>query len=209
MRPVVSAAIFAALTTFVVALSLRAASAALAIVAVAAVTGLVTWFAGQFSTDETSGLALANPASAVALTVVGRSSVTVLLPLIAAQVVGALLGGLGAMGLDSVLGDTLIWPEPDLVATGVVVLVLGIAATWLLFAIDAQISEGFAAIPPLLAGAALPLSLGSALNPSVVVGLATAGLLPWTIAGVAAGVGLVAGVVGAYTVALITPTEEH
>lgn len=209
MRPLVSAATFAAVTTFVVAISLRAASATLAILAVAAITGLITWFAGQHSTEDNSGLALANPASTVALTVVGRSNAALVLPLIASQVVGALLGGLAALGLDPVLGDALIWPQPDLIATAIVVLVLGIVATWLLFVIDAQISEWFAAVPPLLAGAALPLSLGSALNPSVVVGLATAGLLPWDVASVAAGAGLVAAVAGAYTIALISPAEEH
>ncbi|MBK5217917.1 MAG: hypothetical protein JJE02_10065, partial [Propionibacteriales bacterium] len=67
--------------------------------------------------------------------------------------------------------------------------------------------EAYAALPPLLAGAALPLSLGSALNPAVVIGLATAGLLPWTVAGVAAAAGMLAAVAGAYTISWISPSE--
>ena len=207
MRKYLRAAFFAALTTFVVAISLRAPDATLAIVAVAGITVLVTWMSVQHSTEEDSGLVLANPASAVALTLVGRSPSGNVLPLIAGHLVGAVLGGLGALGLDSWLGDTLTWPTPDPIATGVIVGVLGIVSTWLLFAIDAQISEAYAALPPLLAGAALPLSLGSALNPAVVIGLATAGLLPWTVAGVAAIAGMLAAVAGAYTISWISPSE--
>lgn len=207
MRKLVAAALFAALTTFVVALSLRAPDATVALLAIAAITVLVTWFAGQHSTEEESGLALANPASAVALTLVGRSNSATILPLIAAQLVGAVVGGFAALGLDGKLGDTLIWTEPTLLTTGIVVGVLGIVATWLLFAIDAQVSEAYAAIPPILAGASLPLSLGSALNPAVILGLATANLISWDVAGVAAVAGLVAAVVGAYTFKVISPTD--
>lgn len=208
MRKLVVAALFAALTTFVVALSLRAPDATVALLSVAGITVLVTWFAGQHSTEEESGLALANPASAVALTLVGRSSTVTILPLIAAQLVGAVIGGFAALGLDSQLGETLIWSEPKLLATGITVGVLGILATWLLFAIDAQISEAYAAIPPLLVGAALPLSLGSALNPAVILGLATADLISWDVALVAALAALLASVIGAYTANVISPIEQ-
>jgi len=208
MRKLGAAALFAALTTFVVALSLRAPDATVALLAVAGITVLVTWFAGQHSTEEESGLALANPASAVALTLVRRSNGATILPLIAAQVVGAVIGGLAALGLGGQLGDTLIWSEPRLLATGIAVGVIGILATWLLFAIDTQISEGFAAIPPLLTGASLPLSLGSALNPAVILGLATADLISWDVALVAATAALVAAVIGAYTINVISPAEQ-
>lgn len=207
MRKLVAAALFAALTTFVVALSLRAPDATVALLAVAGITVLITWFAGQHSTDEESGLALANPASAVALTLVGRSNSATILPLIASQLIGAVVGGFAALGLDSKLGDTLIWSEPPLLTTGIVVGVLGIVATWLIFAIDQHVSEAYAAIPPLITGASLPLSLGSALNPAVVVGLAIANLISWDVASVAALAGLLAAAVGAYTVNVISPTD--
>ena len=207
MRKLVAAALFAALSTFVVALSLRAPDATVALLAVAGITVVVTWLAGQHSTEEESGLALANPASAVALTLVGRSSSATILPLIAAQLVGAVVGGFAALGLENKLGQTLIWSEPRLLATGIAVGVLGILATWLLFAIDSQLSEAYAAIPPLLAGASLPLSLGSALNPAVILGLATADLISWEVALVAALAGLVSAVIGAYTINVISPTD--
>ena len=207
MRKLVAAALFAALTTFVVALSLRAPDTTVALLAVAGITVLVTWFAGQYSTEEESGLALANPASAVALTLVGRSNSATILPLIASQLSGAVVGGFAALGLGPKLGDTLIWSEPTLLTTGIVVGVFGIVATWLIFAIDQQVSEAYAAIPPLLTGASLPLSLGSALNPAVVLGLATANLISWDVASVAALSGLLAAVVGAYTANVISPTN--
>ena len=207
MRKLVAAALFAALTTFVVALSLRAPDATVALLSVAGITVLVTWLAGQHSTEDESGLVLANPAWTLALTLIGRSPGATILPLIAAQAVGAGLGGLAALGLENRLGETLIWAEPTLLATAIVVAIIGIAATWLLFAIDSQIGEAYAAIPPLLTGAALPLSLGAALNPAVVLGLATAGLMAWDVAAVAAVAAAVAAVVGAYTVSVISPTE--
>ncbi|MEO6473171.1 MAG: hypothetical protein ABIR57_14315 [Aeromicrobium sp.] len=207
MRKLVTAALFAALTTFVVALGLRAPDATVALLTVGAITVLVTWFAAQHSTEEESGLALANPASTIAFTLVGRSNAATILPLIAAQILGSVVAGFAALGLDDKLGETLIWTEPTLVATAVVTFVLGIVATWLLFAIDAQISEAYAALPPILTGAALPVSLGAALNPAVVIGLATANLIPWDVATVAAITVVVASVVGTYTASVISPTE--
>lgn len=207
MRKLLAAALFSALSTFVVALSLRAPDATVALLAVAGITVLVTWLSSQYSTEEESGLALANPASAVALTLVGRSSSATILPLFAAQLVGAVVGGFAALGLDSTLGQTLIWSEPRLLATGIALGVIGILATWLLFAIDSQLSEAYAAIPPLLAGASLPLSLGSALNPAVILGLATADLISWDVALVAALAVLVAAVIGAFTINAISPAD--
>lgn len=206
MRKLLAAAIFAALTTFVVAFSMRAPDAVVALIAVAGVTVLVTWFAAQHSTEDDSGLALSNPAATVALTLVGRSSAAIVLPLIAAQVVGAVLAGLGARALSDKLGETLIWAEPSIVGLVVVLLVLGVVATWLLFAIDLQISEGFSAIPPILTGAALPVILAAALNPAVVLGLASGNLLSWKIALIAAATGLIAAVIGTYTARVISPT---
>ncbi len=209
MRKLLTAAIFASLTTFVVALSMRAPDAAVALIAVAAVTVLITWFAVQHSTEDDSGLALSNPAATVALTLAGRSSTAIVLPLIAAQVVGAVLGGLGARALSGKLGETLIWAEPSIVGLIVVLFVLGVVATWLLFAIDIQISEGFAAIPPILTGAALPVVLVAALNPAVMLGLASGNLLSWRIALAAAATGLIAAIIGTYSARLIAPTPEH
>ena len=82
---------------------------------------------------------------------------------------------------------------------------LAILAAWVLLAIDGGEHAAWAAVPPLLAGASLGVGLAVALNPAAVLGLATAGLLSWTTAGIAAGAGLVAAAVGAYAITLVTP----
>ncbi len=207
MRSLTVAALLAAITTFVAALALRAPDATLAVLAVAAVTVLTTWVATLHTTEEESGLALTSPAAAVTMTLVGRRSPTFLLPLIAAQVLGAVLGGLAALGLDDRLGGSLVWSEPTRVVTGIVIAVLAILAAWVLLAIDGGEHAAWAAVPPVLAGASLGVGLAVALNPAAVLGLATAGLVPWTIAGIAAGTGLVASAVGAYAITLVTPPE--
>ena len=207
MRSLTVAALLAAITTFVAALALRAPDATLAVLAVAAVTVLTTWVATLHTTEEESGLALTSPAAAVTMTLVGRRSPTFLLPLIAAQVLGAVLGGLAALGLDDRLGGSLVWSEPTRVVTGIVIAVLAILAAWVLLAIDGGEHAAWAAVPPVLAGASLGVGLAVALNPAAVLGLATAGLVSWTTAGIAAGAGFVASAIGAYAITLVTPPE--
>ena len=99
-----------------------------------------------------------------------------------------MLGGLAALGLDDRLGGRSCWrSRPGL--TGVVVAV-GRLAAWVVLAIDGGEHAALAAVPPVLAGASLGVGLAVGLNPAAVMGLATAGLLSWTTAGIAAGAGL-------------------
>lgn len=207
MRSLTVAALLAAITTLVAAIALNAPSATLAVLAVAAVGIVTTWVATLSSTDDESGLALTSPAAAVTLALVGRRSTALLLPIIAAQVVGSVLGGLAALGLGDRLGGSLVWSEPTRVGTGVVVAFLSVLAAWVLLAIDGGEHPAWAAVPPVLAGASLSVGLAAALNPAVVLGMATAGLLSWTTAAIAAVAGLVASAVGAYSIALVTPPE--
>jgi hypothetical protein len=207
MRSLTVSAILAAVTTFVAALALRAPDATVAVLAAATVCVLTTWLATLHSTEDESGLALTSPAAAVTLWLVGRRSAGYLLPIIAAQVVGAVLAGLAALGLDDQIGGTLVWSDPSRIGTGVVVAVLSVLAAWVLLAIDGGEHAAWAAAPPILAGAALGVGLAVALNPSAVLGLAVAGLVSWTIAGIAAGTGLVAAAIGAYAIALVTPAD--
>jgi glycerol uptake facilitator-like aquaporin len=207
MRTMSVAAILAALTTFVAALALRAADPTLAVLAVAVFGVLVTWIAGLHSTDEESGLALTSPAAAVALALVGRRSTSTVLPLIAAQVVGAVIGGFAALSLDDRLGDTLVFTQPGKVITGVVVGVLAIVGAWVLFAIDGEVHEAYASVPTILTGASLPLGLTTALNPAAIIGIATANLVSWDIALIAAAAAMLGSAVGAYTMTLVAPAE--
>ena len=207
MRSLTVAALLAAITTFIAAVALRAPDATLAVLAVAAVAVLTSWVATLHTTEDESGLALSSPAAAVTLALVGRSGAAFLLPIIAAQVVGAVLGGLAALGLGDRLGGSLVWAEPTRVVTGVVVAVLAILAAWVLLAVDGGEHAAWAAVPPVIAGASLGVGLAAALNPAAVLGLATAGLVSWPTAGIVAGAGLIASAVGVYAITLVTPAE--
>jgi glycerol uptake facilitator-like aquaporin len=207
MRTLAAAAIFSAVTTFSSALALRAPDATVAVAAVALVTALVTWLAALHSTDQTSGLALANPASAVTLAAVRRSPAPDLLPLVAAQVVGAVAAGFAALGLDSQLGGALTWVDPSPVAVGVGIGFLGLLASWTTLAIDGGEHAMWSGLGPVASAAALGVGLAAGLNPAVVVGLATAGILGWMTAGIAAGAGLAAAFVGAYVIGILTPAD--
>jgi hypothetical protein len=207
MRTLTTAAILGAVSTFCSAVALRAPDAAVAVAAIALITAFATWVASLHTTDETSGLALANPASVVTLTAVRRFAAGAALPVIAAQVAGSIAGGFGALALDGQFGGTLVWTDASPVATGVVVLVIGVVAAWLTLAVDGGEPVLWSAAGPVLSGAALGLGLAAALNPATVLGLATAGVVGWTTAGIAAAAGLVAAAVGAYAIGLVTPAD--
>jgi len=196
-----------ALLTLIAAMALRAADATLAVAAVAVVAALFTWYAQLHSTDEQSALGLANPASAITLAVVGRRPWSTLLPTVAAHVVGGVLGGLAALGLEDQLGDTLVFADPGLVLAGAGAAAVGLIGAWTALAIDAGGPETGAVMPAVVAGAVLPLGLLVAFNPAAMIGFATAGLVPWDVALVAAGGTLVASVAGAYAVALLVPRD--
>lgn len=207
MRTLSAAAIFGAVTTFLSALALRAPDATVAVAATAAVVAFVTWLAALHSTEETSGLALSNPAVALTLLAVRRTPASTLLPLIAAQVVGSVVGGFAILGLDNQLGGSLNWPAPSPIAVGVSVAVIGIVSAWVTLAVDGGESAWWAAVGPVLTAAALGIGFAAALNPAVLVGLATAGVVGWTSTAIAAVVGLLAAFVGAYAIGVVTPRE--
>lgn len=196
-----------ALLTFVAALALRAADATLAVAAVAAVAFLFAWYAQLHSTEEQSSAGLANPGAALTLAVVGRGPWSALLPVVAAHVVGAVLGGLAALGLDDRLGDTLVFTDPSLVLAGTGAAVVGLVGAWTTLAIDAGGPEATAAVPAIVGGTVLPLGLLVVFHPAAVIGLATAGLVPWDVALVAAGSTTVASAAGAYAVSWLVPRE--
>jgi glycerol uptake facilitator-like aquaporin len=199
--------LLSALITLVAALALRAADATLAVVAVAAVAVLFTWYAQLHASEERSGLGLANPASVVALAVVGRRPWATILPALAAHTVGAVLGGLAALGLDDRLGDTLVFTQPGLAVTAVGAALVGIIAAWATLSVDGGGSEALAGVPAVVGGAVLPLGLLAVFHPAAVIGLATAGLVPWDVALVAVGATLVASIAGAYAVTALVPQE--
>lgn len=207
VRHLFLAALLSAVTTFVAAAALRAADATLAVAAVAGVAVLLTWYARLHSTEERSSLGLVNPASVLTLAVVGRRPWSTALPAIAAHVVGAVLGGLGALALDDRLGDTLVFATPGLVLAGTGAAVVGLLGAWATLAVDAGGPDALTVVPVVVAGAALPLGLLVAFQPAAVIGVATAGILPWDVALVGAASAAVASLAGAYAVSVLVPTE--
>lgn len=201
------AALVSAMLTFVAAAALRAADATLAVAAVAAAAWLFTWYAQLHSTGEQSSLGLANPAAVVTLAIVRRQPWGGALPVVAAHVVGAVLGGLGALALDDHLGDTLVFATPGLVPAAVGAALVALLGAWTTLAIDAGGPELASVVPVLVGGAVLPLGLLATYQPAVVIGLATAGIVPWDVALVAAAGTAVASVVGAYAVSFLIPAE--
>jgi hypothetical protein len=206
-RHLLLATIASAVTTFVAALALRAADATLAVAAVAATTVLLAWYAQLHSTEEQSALGLVNPAAVVTLAVVGRRPWATVLPVLAAHVVGGVVAGLGALGLEGRLGDTLVFGTPGLVLAAVGAAVVGLVGAWTTLAVDAGGPEATTAVPVVVGGAVLPLGLLTSFHPAAVVGLATAGILPWDVSLVAAASALAASVVGAFAVSLLVPSE--
>jgi len=209
MRTLAAAAIFSAVTTFSSALALRAPDATIAVGAIALVTVFVTWLAALHSTEQTSGLALASPASALTLAAVRRSPASSLLPLCAAQLVGAVTAGFAALGLDSQLGGALTWTDPSPIAVGVGVGFIGLLASWTVLAIDGGENVAWSGLGPVASAAALGVGLATALNPAVVVGLATAGIVGWVTADTGAAAGLLAAFVGAYLIGVLTPADTE
>ncbi len=209
MRTLSAAAIFSAVTTFSSALALRAPDAAVAVAAIALVTAFVTWLAALHSTEQTSGLALTSPAAALTLAAVRRTPAASVLPLLAAQVVGAVAAGFAALGLDSQLGGGLTWTDPSPVAVGVAVGFFGLLASWTVLVVDGGETAAWAGLGPVASASALGVGLAAALNPAVVVGLATAGVIGWITAGVAAGASLLAAFVGAYVIGILTPSDAE
>lgn len=207
MRTLSAAAIFGAVITFSSALALRAPDATIAVAAVAAVTAFVTWLSALHSDDQASGLALSSPAVALTLVAVRRYPGSSVLPLIAAQVVGSVAGGFAALGVGRSLGGALTWSDPSPVAVAVVVAFLGLLASWVTLAVDGGENVAWTTVPPLVSAAALGVGLTAALNPAVVVGLATAGIVSWITAGTAASVGLIAAFLGAYLVSAVSPKD--
>lgn len=206
MKPLALAAVASALTTSVAAWSLRATDPTTAVAAVAVVAVAVGWLARFHDTAEASGLALAGPVQLTSLTLVGRASAAGALPVVAAQVVGAVAAGAGvtALGLP---GGSLVWDEPTLLAAGVLSVLVGVLVAWTTLAADTA-GPAWLALGPVPAAGLLGVGLAAAAQPAAVLGLATAGVVAWPVA-VAVSVGaLVGAVVGTFVVSWVSPHAE-
>lgn len=204
MKPLAAAAVSSVLVTGVAAWSLRATDPALAVAAVATALVLTAWVAGFHGAEGAdSGLGIIGPAHLASLTLVGRSSVASALPLIAAQVVGAVVAG-GLVLLVGTDGGSLLWDEPSLLFCGVVGTLIGLMVAWSALAADAG-SPGWTAAGPIGAGALLGVGLASAAHPAALIGVAVAGVVTWPVALVTAAAVSLGAVVGTFVVSWVTP----
>ena len=206
MRPLSTAFVLAAVVTFVAGAGLRAADATQAVLAVAAVTAL-SWLVASWSTDdETAGPSLASPTALVALLLVGRAPRRTAFAVFTAQVVGAVVGGLGLLALDS--EGTLVWADPSLAAAASLAAVVGLVGGWATLAVEGGQPLGWSAAAPLVAGAALGPALAVTAAAGPLVGLGVAGLVPWDVALVSAAAALVGTVVAVFATSIVSPASE-
>ncbi len=208
MRPLVTTAVLHLVGTLTAGLALVATDATLAVAATAGVFALLVWFASLHTNDVESGLPLASTLALVGLTLTGRQPGSTALPLFAAQVVGAAVGGAALLGIGLLdVPATLAWDSPDVAVAAVVAFVVGLVASWSILAVDAGAPAAWWAVPALLGGAALNVALVAAAMPAVLVGLAVGGVLGWVTALVSGAAAVVGTAVGVYLVALVTPTQ--
>ncbi|RLV55327.1 hypothetical protein D9V41_11220 [Aeromicrobium phragmitis] len=204
-RRLVTAATMSLLLTLTTVVGLYAANATLTVAAVALLTVTLGWFARLSSGEQQSGLGAVNGTWALALAVVGRHRFGELLPLLATQILTALVAGLGLRAVGDRLGEPQLFADPQWVSVTLVSLLAAVVGTWAVLGVDGDGPDALLAAPVVLAGAGPTVVLVGAANPAVFVGVAAAGLVPWGPAAAGAGLALVGAMAGAYAVALITP----
>lgn len=207
MRLLSLAGLWSFLLTFGAVSALRADSPVLAVAALAALAAAVTWFAAQYSDDAIAGATTTGTGATIALTVSGRSPVPLLLPLVAAQVVGAVAAGGLALALGDSLEPSLAWREPNLVTMIAMGVFIGLVGGWLIVFIDGYLSEGVAALPVLLGGGLLAVGYALAFHPAVLVGLAVAGVTEWSTSLTVGGAVLVGTAIAGFSLSLLVPPK--
>lgn len=168
-RSLVAAGTASFVVTAVLVVGLHASSPVLTVAAVAFALAVVARLAG---------LALVNPAWTISLALAGRVAWAETAPLIAAQFVGgALAGSLGLVAAD-VLGEPLVWADPNVAAAVLWSALATLIGTWALYAADTDDQTWFTLAGPAVAGSSPSVILVAAAQPASVVGLLIAGFLP-------------------------------
>jgi aquaporin Z len=198
-----TAAIGAGLIAAVAVLSVRSQDPALAGIGLAAAIGVLAILTagGRF------GLGVLDPAWTLALLLRGRLGVADLLPLWAAQAVGALVfGALGRWVVDDLRQWSVI-DQPDLAPAAVVVALVALVGSWVVVAVDAGRAPAAAAGLPALGGAAaLPPPFAAAANPAALFALGVAGIADWEYVFFVTVAAFAGAVVGALTSPILEPT---
>ncbi|MFY0406929.1 hypothetical protein [Solicola sp. PLA-1-18] len=181
MREYVSAALCGALVTLV-ACAVSGAGAATAALAVGATLAVLAWATAQLSQDTEAGIPVADVAWGFALALRGRTAPGRLLPLVAAQVVGAVVAGLGASLVGGRLAATPDVAPPGLGTAALLGVVVGLVGGLAAVLADLHAQDAAAGLSGVVGGALLPGALGSAAHPAALLGVAAAGSLGWTTA---------------------------
>lgn len=173
-----SAALASACVSLAVVLASRAADPVLGLLAV---VGCVAAIATLAARSGRGGLAVVDPLWTLILLLRGSVDVWSLLPLWAAQAVGALGAGVEAGYLVEELPVLTLTREPSLVVLGASAALAGLLAGWLVVAADdASIPAGWAAVPSAAAAVVVPVWLvgAAALAPLFAAGVA--GVTEWS-----------------------------
>jgi hypothetical protein len=171
-----TAAVGAGIVAAVTVLSVRAQDPALAGVGLAAAVGVLA----VLTVDTRFGIGGIDPAWTLMLLLRGRIDVGDLLPVWAAQAVGAVaLGALARWVVDD-LRQWSIVEQPDIAPAAVVVALVALVGTWVALAVDGRRAPAPTAGLPALAGAAaLPPTFAAAANPAALFALGVAGVAEW------------------------------
>lgn len=197
LAAVVGAGVVAAIAV----LSVRAQDPTLAGVGLAAAVAVMA----ILTVDTRFGVGVLDPAWSLSLMIRGRLRVGDLLPIWAAQAVGAVAFGALARWLVDDLRQWSIIEQPDIAPAAVVVAMVAFVGSWLAVAVDARRALAAAAgLPALGVSAALPPTFAAAANPAALFALGVAGVAEWEYVFFVA----VAAFAGAVLGALATPILE-
>ena len=201
LAAVVGAGVVAAMAV----LSVRAQDPALAGVGLAAAVAVMA----ILTVGTRFGVGVLDPAWSLALMVRGRVRVGDLLPLWAAQAVGAVAFGALARWVVDDLRQWSIIEQPDIAPAAVVVAVVAFVGTWVALAVDARRAPAAATgLPALGVSAALPPTFAAAANPAALFALGVAGVAEWEYVFFVTLAAFAGAVLGALTGPILEPTTH-
>jgi aquaporin Z len=202
-----TAAIAAGIVAGLAVLSVRTQDPALAGLGIAATVGL----GAVLTVGGRIGIGAVDPAWALALLVRRRIELADLLPIWAAQAIGAVACGALARWIVDDLQPWAVVEQPDVAPAAVVLALIGLLGAWVALAADAGRTAPVAAgLPALGASTALPPTFAAAANPAALFALGVGGVADWDYVFFAAVAAFVGALVGAITAPLLRPVAaEH
>lgn len=201
-----AAAVGAGVVAAIAVLSVRAQDPALAGVGLAAAVAVMA----ILTVDTRFGVGVHDPAWALSLMIRGRLGVGDLLPIWAAQAVGAVAFGALARRVVDDLRQWSIIEQPDIAPAAVVVAIVAFVGTWVAVAVDARRAPAAAAgLPALGASAALPPTFAAAANPAALFALGVAGVAEWEYVFFVTVAAFAGAVVGALATPLLAPSTAE